>query len=91
MKDQRLDSGHDVPEPYGPECSAHHLISVDELRAAGALDMPAAWRKSLSGDSSAERDLFSGLIDADLLENAESPAADEQPPLSDVDHDGSAR
>lgn len=24
-----------------------HLISVDELRAAGALDVPAAWRKSL--------------------------------------------
>ena len=23
------------------------LISVDELRAAGALDVPAAWRKSL--------------------------------------------
>lgn len=35
-----------------------HLISVDELRAAGALDVPAAWRKSL-GD---ERDLFSDLL-----------------------------
>ena len=30
-----------------------HLISVDELRAAGALDVPPAWRKSLG----AERDL----------------------------------
>jgi hypothetical protein len=27
--------------------SRPHLISVDELRAAGALDVPAAWRKSL--------------------------------------------
>ena len=24
-----------------------HLITVDDLRAAGALDVPAAWRKSL--------------------------------------------
>jgi hypothetical protein len=24
-----------------------HLITVDELRAAGALDVPKAWRKSL--------------------------------------------
>ena len=36
-----------------------HLITVDELRAAGALDVPAAWRKSLF----VERDLFSDLID----------------------------
>jgi hypothetical protein len=27
-----------------------HLISVDELRAAGALDVPASWRKSLGGN-----------------------------------------
>lgn len=25
-----------------------HLISVDELRAAGAPEVPAAWRKSLA-------------------------------------------
>ncbi len=50
-----------------------HLITVDELRAAGALDVPAAWRKSLSRKQ--ERDLFSDLIDDD------APAADE-PPLS---------
>ncbi len=25
-----------------------HLISVDELRAAGALDVPESWRKSLA-------------------------------------------
>ena len=47
-----------------------HLISVDELRAAGALDVPAAWRKSLGE----ERDLFSDLIaDED---------AEKQPPAS---------
>jgi len=38
-----------------------HLITVDELRAAGALELPAAWRKSLG----AERDLFSELIGDD--------------------------
>lgn len=38
-----------------------HLISVDELRAAGALDVPAAWRKSLGAE--VERDLFSDLLD----------------------------
>jgi hypothetical protein len=26
-----------------------HLISVEELRTAGALDVPATWRKSLGG------------------------------------------
>ncbi len=43
------------------------LITVDELRAAGALDVPAAWRKSLGG----ERDLF-----ADVSEDA-SPRPNE--------------
>ena len=28
-----------------------HLISVDELRAAGALDVPATWRKSLASET----------------------------------------
>jgi hypothetical protein len=37
------------------------LISVDELRAAGALGAPAARRKSLA----VERDLFSGLFEDD--------------------------
>ena len=39
-----------------------HLISVDELRAAGALDVPAAWRKSLQVER-VERHLFSGMFD----------------------------
>jgi hypothetical protein len=47
-----------------------HLITVDELRAAGALDVPAAWRKSLR----VERDLFSGLFgDADMLPKKAQP------------------
>jgi hypothetical protein len=48
------------------------LISVDELRAAGALDVPAAWRKSLG----AERDLFSSLFDDD--DGQAAPLGDEQ-------------
>ncbi len=34
-----------------PTEDGQHLISVDELRAAGALDVPAAWRKSLAEES----------------------------------------
>lgn len=45
------------------------LISVDELRATGPLDVPAAWRKSLSTG----RDLF-----ADVVEDA-SPSPNESP------------
>lgn len=44
-----------------PAEDGRHLISVDELRAAGALDVPSAWRKSLG----VERDLFSGLFGDD--------------------------
>ncbi len=44
-----------VPVPGKP-----WLISADELRAAGALDVPAEWRKSLS---SGERDLFTQSLD----------------------------
>jgi hypothetical protein len=39
------------------------MISVDELRAAGALDVPAGWRKSLGVEP--QRDLFSDLVDED--------------------------
>jgi hypothetical protein len=47
-----------------------HLITVDELRAAGALDVPAAWRKSLG----VERDLLSGLFgDDDTLSEEQQP------------------
>jgi hypothetical protein len=50
-----------------------HLISVDELRAAGALDVPAKWRKSLG----VERDLFSLFGDDDMLPEKQQPAPDE--------------
>jgi hypothetical protein len=40
-----------------------HLITVDELRAAGALDVPAGWRKSLH----VERDLFTDLFKDDVV------------------------
>lgn len=48
-----------------------HLISVDELRAAGALDVPPSWRKSLR----VERDLFSGLLDDDLTAGEEEASS----------------
>ena len=58
-----------------------HLITVDELRAAGALDVPAGWRKSLH----VERDLFSGLFkDDDAGSEEEQPTGvdlDATPPL----------
>ncbi|MCB9853298.1 MAG: hypothetical protein H6819_09405 [Phycisphaerales bacterium] len=40
-----------------------HLISVDELRAAGALDVPKAWRKSLGDDK--QSGFIPGLFDDD--------------------------
>ena len=51
-----------------------HLISVDELRAAGALDVPAAWRKSLGQP---DRDLFSDLTD-------DGGAGIEEQPLTEI-------
>ena len=39
------------------------LITVDDLRAAGALDVPAAWRKSLGGEE--RRHLLPGFEDDD--------------------------
>jgi hypothetical protein len=55
-----------------------HLITVDELRAAGALDVPAAWRKSLGAE---KRDLFSDLSDDDEpLADGQRPAFDDSEP-----------
>jgi hypothetical protein len=48
------------------------LITEDELRKAGALDVPPAWRKSLK----VERDLFSGLFDQEHFEDEESTTSD---------------
>lgn len=56
-----------------------HLISAAELRAAGALDVPPSWRKSLS----VERQQYSlfGDDDADLDSQAETSddASDDEP------------
>jgi hypothetical protein len=41
------------------------LITVDELRAAGALDVPPAWRKSLGGNGQKQGTLFSDLSEDD--------------------------
>ncbi len=56
-----------------------HLISVDELRAAGALDVPPAWRKSLGGEPQRQRDLFSDLIDDDGSAPQEQPSTPRDP------------
>ena len=40
-------AGMSIEELANEPWEGPHLISVDELRAAGALDVPAAWRKSL--------------------------------------------
>ena len=56
-----------------------HLITVDELRAAGALDVPAPWRKSLH----VERDLFSGLF-KDEEARLERPESAPREPDGDV-------
>jgi len=57
------------------------LISVDELRAAGALDVPAGWRKSL-GETKRGLPLFPD--DDDELRENDSQAR------CDADDDGSA-
>jgi hypothetical protein len=58
-----------------------HLISRDELLAAGALYVPPSWRKSLQAGlpkpkgQDRQRDLFSDLPDDDAPHPAEPPAA----------------
>ncbi|HEY2840926.1 MAG TPA: hypothetical protein VGJ26_17345 [Pirellulales bacterium] len=55
------------------------LISVDELRAAGALDVPPAWRKSLSRkrtDKRKERNLTL-FGDDDALPEEQQPTSGE--------------
>jgi hypothetical protein len=58
------------------------LITVDELRAAGALDVPAAWGRSLGGG---QRDLFS-----DIVEHDDPHSEEEKAKQSDLDRDDSA-
>jgi hypothetical protein len=49
-----------------------HLISAEELRAAGALNVPPARRKSLSAGCERDLPLFRDLIDEDET-RAETP------------------
>jgi hypothetical protein len=53
-----------------------HLISVDELRAAGALDVPEGWRSSLGVERSVY--LLPGFGDEEP-EAAEQKAAQQEP------------
>lgn len=62
------------------------LISVDQLRAAGALDVPAEWRKSLGSE---RRFLLPGFEEHDEDESQSAPPDDseydESTPLPDGD------
>ena len=80
MKDPYLSSVLELLASDELRTDGPRLISVDELRAAGALDVPAAWRKSLSAEP--ERDLFSGLLDED-----EQSASDETAAVDDPDRE----
>lgn len=62
-----------------------HLISVDELRASGALDVPPAWRKSLSAGL-VQRDLFSDLVeDEEPDPDGQAPSAGDEEDDKDSD------
>jgi len=61
VKDPYLNSVLEAIASDARDADGPHLITVDELRAAGALDVPAAWRKSLGK----ERDLFSDVLEED--------------------------
>jgi hypothetical protein len=58
-----------------------HLISVDELRAAGALDVPPAWRKSLAATEK-QYPLF-GDDDEDLDSESSTPCDPEADEAND--------
>ena len=62
--------------------SLSHLITVQQLRAAGALDCPAWMRKSLGPEPKKGRDLFSDLPDDDELQSKDSDSV-----LKDEDED----
>jgi hypothetical protein len=58
-----------------------HLITVDELRAAGALDVPAGWRKSLG----TERDLFAdGSSEVSHTDGEASSGDSDRPPAPEA-------
>ncbi len=73
--DPHCESGNEFEDDAdsGPRVvDRSHLISVDELRAAGALDVPPEWRKSLGAGPERQRGLFA---DESLWENQEEEAA----------------
>ena len=51
MQDPYLNSVLEAIASDALDADSPHLITVDELRAAGALDVPASWRKSLGAES----------------------------------------
>ena len=58
MQDPYLKSVLEAIASEASDTETPLLITVDELRAAGALDVPAAWRKSLSDEE--DPGLFGG-------------------------------
>jgi len=77
VKDPYLESLLEVLATLEFDPERPHLISVDELRAAGALDVPPAWRNSLG----VEREYYPLFPDDDL------PTANPQPAPSDAEDD----
>jgi hypothetical protein len=79
-------AGKSIAELVAMRPGGPHLITVDELRAAGALDVPPSWRKSLSagvkrdqlplfGDDDSEptnEELASSESDGDISEDEAS-------------------
>lgn len=64
-----------------------HLISVDELRAAGALDVPPAWRKSLTTERPQQTKRLFGDEDEEQDRHEESsiPHETDEPHSPDQD------
>jgi hypothetical protein len=88
VPDQQSPTNDEEPSDLGPEYwqrfiediknvewgDGPHLISVDELRAAGALDVPASWRKSLG----VERGLLFDLSDDDTPAGEQAASEDDE-------------
>ena len=76
MKDPYLDSVLELLASEALRTEGRHLISVDELRAAGALDVPPSWRKSLG----AERKQYPLFADDEMFADDHPPT-----PVDEVD------
>lgn len=72
MKDPYLESLLKVLATVEFNPDRPHLISVDELRAAGALDVPPAWRNSLQEEP--KREYYPLFPDDDLAPVNPQPA-----------------